>query len=244
MKEKIKKFKEIWAVTRYRGLIKLGIGIAFMVLVYILIGGFNQMVPLSQLPGLENNENKKSITNDILENYINMDSCEYTYSVEVNNGNATNKFQIDGTYFNKNYYFKINNQDYTIKDNEIYLVDSENKKLVSVSGKTNNIFNIIDLRLLSINNIHTFLTSSSTDDGTKYKDGTENKKYSYTSYDNKSISFVVNGKNNVINTIDIDFKNYVKGYTLYNVNITYKNINNIVEYAKDYTNYQIVKEGA
>ena len=245
MKEKIKKFREVWAVPRYRGLIKLGIGIAFMILVYFLIGGFSQMVPISDLPGTNDASNNNVVSKNILDNYKNMESCEYNYLVEIDNGTKTSSYKLDGTYYKNNYYFTLNNQEYYIKEDTIYLVDSTNKKLIPYK-ETNSIsiLSIIDIRVLNIKSIHTFLTSSDAGEDTKYKDGKEVKKYIYTNYENKKIDLTLNGKNNIVESIDIDFTNYYSGYKSYKVTATYKNVNNIAEYNKDYSNYTVTVEGA
>ena len=239
MREKIKKFKELWAVPRYRGLMKLGVGLLFMVIVYFMIGGFAQMVPMDQLPGINDDNSNKKSTN-ILENYKNIESCEYSYLIEVSNQKGTGTYKIEGTYYNKNYYFTYNNQTYFIKDNEVYLVDDASKKLL-VNKQP---LSMLDVKILNIDSLYTFMSSSIDNGSTKYKDGSEIKKYSYTSYDNKKINIEANGKSNMFNDMVIDFKEYVSGYTAYTVTITYKNINNILNYDKDYTNYEITKEGA
>ena len=122
----------------------------------------------------------------------------------------------------------------------MFLVDDTNKKLQSNKQP----INIIDIKLLNVDSLYTFMSSSVDNGSTKYKDGNEIKKYIYTSYDNKKIGIEANGKNNRFNNIVVDFKEYVNGYTTYKVTIDYKNINNILNYEKDYSNYEITEEGA
>lgn len=227
---------------RKKAIVSLGLWFIFFVIVFLLIGGRNAIPKeINYASHINSNTNTSSPT----ENYKVMDNFEFNYIIEIKENNLTDTYNLKGTYYNNKYYFDLLNNKYLIDNNTIYIIDEVNRQLKEVD-KTNpkSLFSRFDLRILMRDSIHTFISSSTEKNSTVYKDGTKLITYVYQNYENKTIDLTVSIKDNIINSISINFNNYFGNkYQSLNVNITYQNINNIMEYSNNYEGYKLVREG-
>ncbi len=230
-------FKDIFKNKRKRAVVSLLFWIAFFVIVFFMIGGSNT-VPKEYRSG----ESRPSV--NALDNFKKMSNFEFSYLITIED-KVVNNYKIDGTYYNKNYYFQMNGQDYYFMDNNVYLVNDNERKLVKFNSiDSTNLFNIINFELLTKDSVSTFIESSEEKNKTTYKDGKVVTNFVYKNYDNKQISIVSSEYSNIIDNIEMDFSNYFnQNYKQFTINMTYKNINNIANYDKNYDDYQIIKEG-
>ena len=241
--ENIKSFiKMMKADKRKRALMSLVLWFLFLVLVYILMGGFDA-IPSEIGTGSKYN-NKQNISSNSLSNFENMNNYEYTYEISTTINNISNTYKISGTYYNNNNYFDFDNNKYVIQNENIYFVDEENSTLTNIINiKNDKLSKIMDFRLLNKTNFATFLTSSEEVTKTSYKDGSSKRTLVYKSADGKEITFVTSEYGNIINGIDINFVKYFSHYSNFNVVVELKNINNIDEFNTDYSKYKIIEKG-
>lgn len=238
--EDVKKiFKSIMASERKKAFLSLAFWIIFFIIVFALIGSRPDEIPTVD----KKNNNNVVLTDSSLENFEKMSNFEFSYLIEITNNNITNNYKIEGTYYNNKYYLTINNKEYYIMDNTLYVVDDISKKLSTVIiNEPNSIFAYMDIRLLTKESLHTFIKSSTEKSKTTYKDGSVESHHTYTSYDEKTIKFKISEYGNIINAIEMDFSNYFNVGQRFTISASYKNINNISTYAKNYDNYEIIKE--
>lgn len=227
---------------RKKAIVSLGLWFIFFVIVFLLIGGRNAIPKeINYVSHINSNTNTSSPT----ENYKGMDTFEFNYIIEIKENNLTDTYNLKGTYYNNKYYFDLLNNKYLIDNNNIYIIDEVNRQLKEVD-KTNpkSLFSRFDIRILMRDSIYTFISSSTEKNSTLYKDGTKLITYIYQNYENKTIDLTVSSKDNIINSISINFNNYFGNkYQSLKVNITYQNINNIMEYSNNYEGYKLVREG-
>lgn len=242
MKNLIEKYNNIFDTKRKKALLKLGFWIVFFIVVLSMVGR-----PPKNIPLVSNNSNKNEVklSSSSIENFKNMDNYEFTYSIEFIKNNVVKTYNIDGTYYNKKYYFIMDNKNYYIDNDVVYLVNDDNKQLNNVKNVFNSgLFNIMNINILSKDTLSTIIESSTEDSTTSYKDETEVKKYTYVTSDNKKISITSNASGKIINNMLLDLTNYLDiKYDSVKVTCNYKNINNISEFKTNYDSYQIIKEG-
>lgn len=209
MKEKIELFKKLWAVPRYKAIIKLILFFIFFAVIFLI------MFIMSLFAEKEEIVIKKST----LENYTSMDNYEYTYEINYIIGKENLNKKIIGTKYNNKNEFKILNEKYYISDNNIYNSNNE-----IVSG-----LNEYDLLKLEPNNIVIKLNEIVDKKVTKYNDGKVK-----TEYNNDLYNIITYEENNNIYEIDLDLTNKIKEtnnkITYYSIKIIYTNINNINSY--------------
>ena len=242
MKEFKEFIKDAIHDKRKKAILSLVLWFLFFVVVFLLMGGRNT-IPKEIHYQYSSNSNTNSTSP--IENYKNMENFEFNYIVEIIENNSTNTYNITGTYYENKYYFELLNSKYLIDNNTIYIVDEINKQLKEIDkNDPKSIFSLFDIRILNKDSIYTFITSSTEEDSTIYKDKTKSITYLYKNYENKTIDLIVSVKENMINSITLKFNNYFGDkYQLFKVSINYKNINNIVEYNKNYDEYKLVREG-
>lgn len=241
MNKYIKFIKEMFKTKRRRALLELGAWIIFFVIIFSMVGGadkeyyksFNEKAKLQE----------EKISTNPVENIKKINSYEFTYLIEAKDNVGTYTYEVNGTFFKDKYFATILNRDYYLTDDNFYIV-KEDKTLVNPTSKNKNaLYNLIDIRLLTNTSLYTLISSSEELDSITYKDNTKIVRYKYTNYNNKTIVFKLSATENVFNDIEIDFTNYYeRKFTSFKVNITYKNINNILEFNKNYDDYKIVGE--
>lgn len=211
MKEKFEKLKELWAIPRYKAIIKLILFIIFFALIYLIMF-------IATFFG-EKIDTTEEVKKTALENYVSMNSYEYTYEINyiLNKQNITKK--IIGTKYNDKNDFKILNDKYYIKDNMIY----------NSSDEVVNNINEYDLLELDPIKIVTKLGETTDKKVTKYNDGKIKTEYNSNLY-----NIITYEDDNYISEIELDLTNIVKEknnkITYYSIKIIYTNINNITSY--------------
>ena len=241
MKKLIEKYNNIFDTKRKKALLRLGFWVIFFIIVVNLIGrppkNFSSQV-------IKDESSSKNLSSNSIDNFKNMDNFEFSYEIVLKKNDAVKTIVLDGTYFDKKYYFNMDNKKYYGLDGIIYYVNEETKQLTDVKGILNNgIFNIIDINILFKDSLYTIIDSSSIDSTTSYKDGTEINKYTFVTSDNKKIIIASNSSGKLINTIELDLTNYIDiKYDSVKVNCNYKNINNISDYKINYDEYQVIKK--
>lgn len=238
----IKEFvKDIFQNKRKKALLSLGLWIIFFIVVFILVGR-----PSELQYDYQSKSNQNSVeTESSLDNFKNMENFEYSYLIEITENNINDMYKIEGTYYNNKYYFETNGNTYYISDNVIYLVDDTLKRLTSVKEiDPKSIFNRIDIKILTKDSIYSYISASEQNSSTTYKDGNVTKNNIYKSYNNRLINITINEYGNIIRSIELDFSKYFDiTYQMFKVSATYKNINNIASYNKNYDDYEIIREG-
>lgn len=226
---------------RRKALLKLMLWGFFLMFVFFSLGDFRgdyrareeQFAKMRE----ESSEAKKKDTSlDKIKNY------EYSYLLNINNKGKNYIYKVEGTYFNDVYYFTINNNNYAIKEDKVYLVDDVKKELKQAVFK--GVYSTIDLRMLGSKTMNTIISSSEKIDSKEYNDGSTLTKYKYQNYDGKYMVLEVMVKDKVISNIKIDYTNYSNiKYDKYSIEINYLNINNLKSYDKDYSEYKTLEEG-
>ncbi len=219
MKNFIKKIKEFKKDPKKRSLYLLIVYGIFFIIVFIYIkSGQPSNTPIkydnnSQTANenIENSQNKKEISN-------------YEYTYEINKDN--NLLKISGTYYDNKDNFKLDSEDYNIKDYYIY------------SNTTNELIVEFPISRLSYNEIEKLLNNFDYNSKTEYKDGNISYEYIINNKDYKTfindsndidgnIKIIVN-KKDYIEKLEIDLSEY---YNIenYKIIINYANINNILK---------------
>lgn len=231
MKKYLEYIKEIRKDKRKSALASLGIWILFFVLVISCVGKAPKEITI------RTDKEEEIITNP-LDNFKNMKSYDVSYLVETN----VNNYTINSTYHGGNNYYIYDNNNYYLENDILYYVDNINMQLKKFNIDNNSVFGIIDIKLLTKDSLHTIITSSEEESKTSYKDGKVVKNYIYTTSDNRKMYITTTEIDNTINKIVIDYKEYFNtSYAILKVTCDYQNINNILEYDKDYTKYHKVE---
>lgn len=209
MKEKIEKFKELWAVPRYKAIIELIMFFIFFAVIFLI------MFIMSLFAEEEPIEIKKST----IENFTSMENYEYIYEINYIINKETLTKEIKGTKYDSTNNFKILSDKYYIKDNSIF---NSNDEIVTNINE----YDLIELEPI---NIVTKLNEIENKNITTYNDGKIKTEYNSDLY-----SITTYEEDNYIYEIDLDLTNKIKEtnnkITYYSIKITYTNINNINSY--------------
>lgn len=209
MKEKIEKFKELWAVPRYKAIIKLIMFFIFFAIIFLI------MFIMSFFAEEEPIEIKKST----IENFTSMENYEYTYEINYIINKETLTKEIKGTKYDNTNTFKILSDKYYIENN---IILNSNKEIVTNINE----YDLIELEPI---NIVTKLNEIENKNITTYNDGKIKTEYNSDLY-----SITTYEEDNYIYEIDLDLTNKIKEtnnkITYYSIKITYTNINNINSY--------------
>lgn len=233
MKEKYRAFKEWKKNPRHRALFELLCWFIFFGILYLIAvsGVFSPKYRTSN----RDNESGK-MTNDSIENYINMSSFEYQYIINYDDNTIT----IEGIVYDGKNYFTIDDNKY-YEDEILYLVDEENKLLIA----NPEIELPILLSEIDRNAIYLWLNDGSTYEKISYNDGSTSKIIKYSPTEEYVIEISTKEKEHLINSLEIDLTELLQAknivYNTFLVNITYTNINNISSYEKNYDDYKIVE---
>ena len=119
IKEKINKFKEIWANQRYRSFILLGFYFVFFLVLSI---GFRTSKSLVDLDETNQSFDSKTIVTN-LENFVKQD---YEYQIQINE-----QYEIFGKVENGINSFFYQDKQYTIIYKKLYINENETLNLVS-----------------------------------------------------------------------------------------------------------------
>ena len=207
MKEKINTFKKLWAIPRYKAIIKLILFGIFFLSLYIIM----QIMIILSNPSDNKPVKIKVIENvSATDNFKNMSSYEYTYEINYILNNQNLSKLITGTKYNNKNVFKILNNKYSISNDLIY--DSNNNVVTNLCE--------YDLINLLPNNLVNLFVGEKTE--TKYSDGKVKIEYD---------KITIYEENNYITKIELDLTDEVSKInnkiTYYSIIITYSNINNI-----------------
>lgn len=229
MKEKYRAFKEWKKDPRHKALYQLLCWFAFFGIVYLV--AISGLFRADYVPKTDSSK----VSKDSLENYLNMEIYEYEYSIL----HDANTIKITGIISEGKNYFEFNSNRYYV-DGVTYLVDEVNKKLVAQE----NINLPINLKEISPEAIHKWITEGSKHETIEYKDGSKKITYLY-SKEGYEIKIVTNESKNMINSLEIDLTNLLlsRGEQLqtFIVNIKYDNINNISSYDRYYDDYERIE---
>lgn len=234
MKEKYRAFKEWRKNPRHNALFQLLCWFIFFATLYLLAcsGVFSPKYRASS-----RDDNVGKVTNDSIENYINMNSFEYQYIINYDDNTVT----IDGIVYDGKNYFSIGDNKY-YEDEVIYLVDEENKLLIA----NPEIDLPISLSQIDRTAIHLWLSEGSTYEKISYNDGSTSKIIRYSPTEEYVIEIDIKENEHLINSLEIDLVELLQAknmqYNNFKVNISYTNINNISSYEKNYDEYEIVEE--
>lgn len=233
MKENYRKYKELMKNPKYRALNKLGLWILFFGLIYLFVLlGFGTRVPV-------NKSNSLSKEKNALEYYANMSSFDFIYTFKYKD-DYDKELKITGTFIDNKYYFNINEEEYYYKD-ELYLVLKETKSLV----KNPQIELVNYLFDIDKDKIYEWISNSSKESETKYKDGLIITEYLYKETD-ANIILKVSEKNNKIIAVNLNLVDFLSTKDLhlqkFDLFIEYDNINNIDSINNNYDEYEIITE--
>lgn len=244
MKKFFTALKEAWKDKRERAFISLGLWFLFFAIIIALSGRATPEMYSDNGP--KHNENKKSnIVSDgtSIETFKKMENYEYNSTIDIMINDKSIKYELKGTYYDNKYYFSLNNINFFINNNKIYVVDELNKTLTLYkSNNPNNIFNLYNMLFMTKDSLHNIIINSEEYNKTTYKDGTNIIEYVYKDYKDRIIRINNTEKENIINKIVLDYNNYYvdKNYQLFRVTIDFENINNLESYSRDYSSYQII----
>lgn len=235
MKEKYKKWKEWMQNPRYRALAKLGWWIIFFVIVYFIV--------ISHSPGklYGGGDEEAKVSNDEIENYVNMTSYEYEYSLTYKENEKNITVIITGTHYDKKDYFTIADREF-YDDGTLYEVIRSEKKLLGIHdlGLPISLYDIYPTQ------VHVWLKMGTLEEEIKYHDETKNTSYFYKIDEDLVIDLSVISNKNYIVSIEIDLVDFLYTKDLqfekFDVILKYKNINNISSYERNFSEYTIVTE--
>lgn len=214
MEEKNKKtFKELWANTRTRALIKLGMWFSFFILIFLVLGIVSIFNNNNQ--SQEQTKKEEVVTANISTMIENLISCNYTFEYKIVSGDI--QYSYTGSKENKEEkgYYESSNDiiKYIIKDNVYY--ELNNNELI----ENNEIINEEDKNILNLNNILSIIKKYELENEA-LKEGNE---YIYNVVNNDiNYQIKIITKNSDIQSIVIDYDNI-------NYNLTFKNIENVTE---------------
>ena len=212
MKHKIETFKRLWAIPRYKAIIKLILWISFFFIIYLV------MFVLSLINGSYEKKQVKPtlVTKTALESYTEMANYEYKYNFTYTFNNENKTTLIEGTKYNNSNSFKLASNKYKIENNAIY--DLNNSVVTNLTD--------YDIILLEPSNIINLLKTAKNKEETKYNNGNIKTEYSF-----DDMLITTYEENHYITKIDLDLTNYMikvnPKITSYIINIIYENINNI-----------------
>ncbi len=225
-KERRLEFKEKMKNPRKKALFQLECWIVFFFVSYLVI----ILLPHPRHVYRSPNSN---VQKDTLSNFQEMKSFEYIYTFYYNGHEEV----MAGTFFEDNYYFHYLNQEYYADKENIYQVDSINKKL----KYTDNFIVLTSLKELRKENLVNFIGEEYLVESKEYKDGKKVNTYRYPIEESKYIDFIVTEKEKYIEEIEVNLKDYFESkqilYTDFRVNLKYLEINNLSSYSKNYTDY-------
>lgn len=230
MKEKIKNIKEMAKNPRKKALLQLGAWFLFFLISYIVI----ILIP-HPTPKYVSSSNQKKESK--VEKFEDMNNFEYVYTFSY----LGKEEKIEGTYFNKNYYFTYLGQEYYSTLGSAFLVNSIKKTLLFTENAIIN----LSIKELGIESLSTYWNEGKLVEEKEYNDGKKVSSYEYEK-DGKKIFLTVTLKNNFIQGIVVDLTNFVNAELLtesgFQVHLEYKEVNNLSSYSKDYSDYQIIHE--
>lgn len=215
LKDKISKFKELWKNPKYNAIIKICMYMLFILILVLIVR-------------LGSNADKASNINTNIHNlnYNNMSSYEYEIIIKNNKENIN----IKGIKFNECNDFEIvgEMEKYSIIDNKLY--KTLNEEYVE---------SLLDINLISLlpDNISKYIINENLKSEIEYDDGQIKKEYTILNFNllnstDKQTLITTYEKSNLINKIEINASEMMKdnGFTDYNIEINYNNINKIKNY--------------
>ena len=161
MKKYFTALKEAWKDKRKRAFISLGLWFLFFLLVIGLSGNASS----SSYTDTERKSNKNSnLVSDGtgIEKFNKMDNYEYNSTIELSLNDKTVTYVFNGTYYDKKYYFSLNNYNFYINNNKLYIVDDINKTLTLYkSSSPNNILNIYNILFMTKDSLYNIVINVS-----------------------------------------------------------------------------------
>lgn len=236
LKMYIKRFKELWAVPRYRSMIKLGLWVIFFVLVSLGVSSYEYIDQDSN-----NNQNDEIVEEEkeALENFKDMDNYSFTIDY-IGNENTV----ITGKNYENKTLIMFENKFYYREGNFIYNIEGEYRS----SEEVENPFPSNDFSLQPID-LYKLIKKGTLDEETKkIQDNTVIKKYIIidklillkyqipeSEKDKASITVTTYEKEGQINSIKIDLTNVKKIEEAYDgkeyiITIDYSEIDEVLEF--------------
>lgn len=215
---------------RKKALLQLGAWALFFLISYIVI----ILIP-HPTPKYVSSSNQKKESK--VEQFEDMNNFEYIYTFSY----LGKEEKIEGTYFNKNYYFTYLGQEYYATLGSTFLVNPTQKKLLFTENRIVN----LSIKELGIESLSTYLKEGKLVEEKEYKDGKKVSSYEYEK-NGKKIFLTVTLNNGMIQDATVDLKDFVSLELVkdnnFQVHLEYKEVNNLSSYSKDYSDYQIIHE--
>ena len=227
IKEAYRKYKELKKDPRKKALMQLGAWLVGFLLFYIIA------VLIMPHPNPYRSFSSSSNSNqDALSNYRMADNFEYTMSFQY----SLKEDRVEGTYFDKKYYFTYLGKEYTSFDGKVYEVDTLNQTLKN----TTDFIPLLASVELSKDSLLGWIDLSEKLEEKTYKDSKKVSQYQF-----QMIPLKVTEENHQITKIEIDLKAYLASrnllYDSFLVTIEYQEINLLEDYQSHYEDYQIVE---
>ena len=234
MKEKYRAFKEWKKNPRHKALYQLLCWFIFFAVLYLV--AISGLLSPSYTPSAKSKD-KGKVTDNSIENYINMESYEYKYDISYDDNNII----IEGIVFEDENYYTIGDNKY-YDNGTLYFVDDENKQLIA----NPNMELPISISEIDRNVIYTWLNDSLIDETIEYNNGDKVITYTYVPSEDYEIEIIAKENEHLINSLKIDLLQLLLTKDLqfnnFDIDITYTNINNISSYEKNYDEYKIIGE--
>jgi len=237
VKEKYKQWKELMTNPRYKALAKLAAWFIFFVL----------LIFISFLIATFTNINQPIINDDPplepIESFINMKNFEYKYEITYQLAyDEETTIIIEGIFFDEKYYFNIGDQEY-YADDYVFLVNRTERTLTEVDTEELQIVR----ELLSIKNIHNWITKATLEEEVSYREGITISNYFFSSEEGIGIPIIVQTEKIHITSISLNLAKFLSTeesqYEVYNVELTLTNINNITNFMRNFSEFAIHKLG-
>ncbi len=221
IKEKYQKYKEMKKDPRKKAILQLGIWMA------VFLWGYIILVVLMPHPKPVAVSSKK-------DSYQNRESYQYEITLSY-----PTEETLEGTYFRGKNYLTYQGVEYYANENGQYLVNSTTKTLLP----NENAVVALVFQELSVKNLSEWMEKSEVEESISYQDGTENTKYLYTDEKGFLIPISVRKEKDEIVQIHLDLQAYLaskgEAYPSFEVDLIYKEINNLTNYSKSYENYEV-----
>lgn len=208
-----KTFKELWANTRTRALIKLGMWFAFFILIFLILA-IASLFSGTSLPK-EDVKQQEVVTANIPAMLENLIASNYTFEYKITNNDFSYSYigsrengEIKGYYENLNGIIK-----YTIKDNIYY--ELNNNELI----ENNEIISQEDKNILDLNNLLVTIKNYELENEVLPQDNV----YTYDILNN-DVNYQIK-----ITTKSSDIETIVINYSNVNYELIFKNVESVIE---------------
>lgn len=219
MKDNLAKVKELWKIPRYKAIIKLVLYLLFFALVFGILAIANLFSSHYEEP-IEETSKKTS-----LENYLEMDNYEYTYTIKTETKTGTIEQLFTGIKFEDIHELTYLNTKYMIKEGKLYHKET-NQEIDQLTK--------YDLMNLEPEHILELISSAKVEETTTtYLDQNLKKEYTLI-FEDYQMYLTLYDNGTTITKVNLDVSEYIRitnrEITRYVIEINYLNIDNIRSY--------------